>query len=996
MHMTDPALQILDLDDSALGILHESLHKSQDAPTIELHHLVTTEMLKRGLTHGHIDDFWTKAIIETSYIQDADLNSLGNGYSTDFVKAIKESTGSDTADVRIVLTVDGYEMRIEPIEKRELSARVESALEAKVTEHNSEVDDDSKTTSLATLREVFRRGVGAYQTNPSSVRPNVTNPDQWAMGRVNAYLYALRNGKFRSGKFDTDLLPEGHPMSTKGNVEKMIREEDGKFTVYNEAGTRRFGTYDSKEEAKRRLSQIEQFSKSKTYTPPQGVREAARRALDWIEEGKAGSGFTSVGRRRAQQLAAGEKISRDTVMRMKSFLARHAVDRKAQGFNRGEKGYPSAGRVAWDAWGGDEARTWVNGLLGDMEKAYDPKEGLNDRQLEMYRDYENQVAVHGVFNQSADADGAHYFGKESNPFAGEGMNCSNCVFYLGGGGCEIVEGQIDPMGLCKLWIIPESLIEKATEPFSDTEFIEKHREGQHDQKTHGAWADGIADEINAGKQPTIESENLTAFLGKAALRDDHPDITELHIDGSPLFGEEGLGIARKDMPQVPAERREEFLADIARDKGVQVTAEDVDPRTLQPIQKEVSAARAGAIFRKFADQERIPEGQRILISKDGYVVDGHHTWAASVGLAFDHDSKLPVYRLSVNAREALDAALEWSNAQGIEGQAIDAKKARYLEAFAKHGDHDQSSHGNWSTSQRRERLLSDGNFRQPDLLRTGQGQVINPDATGGYKANIPEVIEYRGQVLTPSDSAWHHMESDGAGGYRFTAERDKVHTQIIRDAVEGVTPSADPSFYLLGGGPASGKSTVVASGQTGIPVDNAVLINADDVKAALPENARMRTSNKDADFFNAAAFTHEESSMVAKSMQRVAQRQQKDIILDGTGDSKIEKLTAKVNEAVQAGYKVKATYVTIPTEEAWNRSKARAIDSNRFVPEYVVRETHAEISRVFPRAMERGIFAEVKVYENSGSSPVLIAQGVGRNLQIIEPQLWTDFLEKGR
>lgn len=699
MHMNDPALQILDLDDSALEVLHESLHKSQDAPTIELHHLVTTEMLKRGGSHNHIDDFWTKAIIETSYIQDADLDSLGNGYSTDFVKAIKESTGSDTADVRIVLTVDGYEMRIEPVEKRELSARVETALEAKVTEHNAEVDDDSKTTSLVALREVFKRGIGAYRTNPSSVRPNVSGPDQWAMARVNAFLYALRNGKFRSGKFDTDLLPKEHPMSSKDKVEKMIREENGKYVVYNESGSRKFGSYATQEEAEERLEQMERFKKSATYVPPQGVREAARRALDWIEEGKQGSGFTSVGRRRAQQLAAGEKVSRDTVLRMKSFLARHAVDRKAEGFNRGEKGYPSAGRVAWDAWGGDEGRTWVNGILSSVEKAYDPMEGLTERQNTMYRDYENLVAQFGTFNQSANADGAHYFGKEENPFAAQGMNCSNCVFYMGGGGCEIVEGRVQPMGLCKLWIIPESLIETPIEVMPSV-FIEKHREGQHDQKTHGSWADGIADSILRGDKPSIESKNLTAFLSKAALRDDHPDITELRIDGTPLYGEDGLGIERKDMPQVPGKRRKEFLDDIARDKGVTSTIENVDPRTLQPIQKEVSAARAGAIYRKFADKEGIPEKERILISADGYVVDGHHTWAASVGYAFDSDAKLPVYRLSVNAKEALEVSLEWTKSQGIEGQAIDAKIKKMREAFAKHGDHNQGDHGNWAKGSR--------------------------------------------------------------------------------------------------------------------------------------------------------------------------------------------------------------------------------------------------------------------------------------------------------
>lgn len=97
-----------------------------------------------------------------------------------------------------------------------------------------------------------------------------------------------------------------------------------------------------------------------TYKPPQGVQSAAKRALKWIAEGKAGSGFTDVGRKRAAQLAAGSPVSRRTVARMKSYFARHTVDKKAKGFNAGEEGYPSPGRVAWDAWGGTAGQAWVN------------------------------------------------------------------------------------------------------------------------------------------------------------------------------------------------------------------------------------------------------------------------------------------------------------------------------------------------------------------------------------------------------------------------------------------------------------------------------------------------------------------------------------------------------------------------------------------------------------------------------------------------------------
>lgn len=102
-----------------------------------------------------------------------------------------------------------------------------------------------------------------------------------------------------------------------------------------------------------------------TYSPPDPVRVAARRALDWIAEGLAGSGFTDTGRRRASQLANGEPVSLDTIRRMVSYFARHAPDRDAEGFDEGEDGYPSPGRVAWDAWGGDPGRDWAAQVLDD-------------------------------------------------------------------------------------------------------------------------------------------------------------------------------------------------------------------------------------------------------------------------------------------------------------------------------------------------------------------------------------------------------------------------------------------------------------------------------------------------------------------------------------------------------------------------------------------------------------------------------------------------------
>lgn len=95
---------------------------------------------------------------------------------------------------------------------------------------------------------------------------------------------------------------------------------------------------------------------AQTYKPTEGMASAARRALKWKEEGKPGG--TLVGLARANQLKDREPLSEDVVLRMYSFFSRHAVDKKATGFNSGEEGYPTPGRVAWDLWGGDPGETW--------------------------------------------------------------------------------------------------------------------------------------------------------------------------------------------------------------------------------------------------------------------------------------------------------------------------------------------------------------------------------------------------------------------------------------------------------------------------------------------------------------------------------------------------------------------------------------------------------------------------------------------------------------
>ena len=93
-------------------------------------------------------------------------------------------------------------------------------LQAKVTAHNAK---SKHKVTTAMLEAVYRRGVGAYKTNPGSVRPSVKSPEQWAMARVNSFLRIVSGSK--SPKHDKDLLPASHASSSKKSDEEVTKAE---------------------------------------------------------------------------------------------------------------------------------------------------------------------------------------------------------------------------------------------------------------------------------------------------------------------------------------------------------------------------------------------------------------------------------------------------------------------------------------------------------------------------------------------------------------------------------------------------------------------------------------------------------------------------------------------------------------------------------------------------------------------------------------------------
>jgi len=369
-------------------------------------------------------------------------------------------------------------------------------------------------------------------------------------------------------------------------------------------------------------------SDSNKFTPPRGVREEARRAVEWIKEGHAGANFTPVGRGRAGDLAIGRSVSLDIIKRMASYLARHEVDKKGKGWSPGEDGYPSPGRVAWAAWGGDPAVSWTNGILKSNNVAkYSPDEERDER---------------GRWT-SGGSDGTSSSPKE------------------------------------------------------------------------------IADRLAAGKSVTVEPSQVVGIAKYVASKSDpetrknaqydKTNLSNLHLTtGKDVFAQgPKTGIyQRAAMPQIPSSAKPAFLESLSK-AGIGVTRETISPNDLKPSQRDYSAAGSSNQHElletkgMFTGNVTPKDGDRILVSKDNYIIDGHHRWAGYQMEALTNtDVRVPVIKIDASRKELIGSGdngtknTDFVGRDGIVNKFVDSAglaRAKFGEVKATKGIKSVRIHG---------------------------------------------------------------------------------------------------------------------------------------------------------------------------------------------------------------------------------------------------------------------------------------------------------------
>lgn len=325
-----------------------------------------------------------------------------------------------------------------------------------------------------------------------------------------------------------------------------------------------------------------------------------------------------------------------------------------------------------------------------------------------------------------------------------------------------------------------------------------------------------------------------------------------------------------------------------------------------------------------------------------------------------------------------------------------AKKAAYaywqpgIGAFRLGG-----SQGSWRylgqvrLPKKRKDLELEEKYRE-DQARDEQGRWT--DMGSGEQSGGGESVEassFAGKPANPKgkDSEQQYKNPDGG----WTEERQELHDTIVKQFFDGKTPTANPVAYMMGGGPAAGKSEMLQGGDVRVP-ENTVVVDADEIKGRLPEY-QVGIKNRD---LGAAAFVHEESSYLSRRIAGEASRGRYNVMLDGTGDNSIENLRSKVAMIRQGGQRVEAHYATCSTQDAVNRAMVRAEKTGRMVPESFIRGTHASVSRVLPQAMKEGLFDKVTLFDTTvKGSPRKIASAEEGRITIHDQGLWDAFVAKG-
>lgn len=224
-------------------------------------------------------------------------------------------------------------------------------------------------------------------------------------------------------------------------------------------------------------------------------------------------------------------------------------------------------------------------------------------------------------------------------------------------------------------------------------------------------SEGTKEETESPEGKVLEKDRkkVVAILDKLKAMSDEAsakgekapdyDLCKVAVPGTNLFCQVSLDIPRAEMPQLkgnaipgtpaddlPKDKNGEVDTEAAFKKaleasGAKMTPKKIDASTLKATQSQLVGAKVAgmtAALKKDPNHEAITAP--IFVSKDGYILDGHHRWAAQVGLSLNEDKPvmMNVVEVDMDAKSLVDFTNKFCNDIGIKQKAGKIKEAMEL------------------------------------------------------------------------------------------------------------------------------------------------------------------------------------------------------------------------------------------------------------------------------------------------------------------------------
>ena len=194
--------------------------------------------------------------------------------------------------------------------------------------------------------------------------------------------------------------------------------------------------------------------------------------------------------------------------------------------------------------------------------------------------------------------------------------------------------------------------------------------------------DKVAKEISDAKERGEKAPNI--------------NLCDVTVPGTNLYCDDNLGIPRKEMPQfkgkpqpgtpaadMPVDKNgevdtEPLFKKMLEDKGIKVVQTEVPSDKLKATQSELVGDKVIGMMNALENDPNHPSiTAPIYVSRDGYVIDGHHRWAAITAYnAKNPDSQIPmkVQAIDMDIKEAIPMCNDFAEQQGVAAKKADANQ----------------------------------------------------------------------------------------------------------------------------------------------------------------------------------------------------------------------------------------------------------------------------------------------------------------------------------